>query len=230
MLSCTFNPDGQPVSGEMCVEPGDCAICPSERLVPTACTSSAPGEVTGCERLYDSKEFADPPQNQSVSGLNCNDGGGSSFCVYDGDCGNGCIRDVWIQFDLGAPRSVHRIRYMADWWAKRPDHWELWVSDDAAATPDNGATMVTSGIGEANPWRCVVGESCVDDSIPDACCPDGRDQLQDTTDVGEFWPRFDELAFPGQTGRYWYYVIRDTRDKEQCLLFELELIGDECPR
>lgn len=212
----------------ICDGQGACQMCPSERLVPTACELSATEDLGACEQLYDLVEFASPPQRSGLKNTACDDAGGTSFCVYDSECPNGCIQDMWIRFDLGAPRFVHRIRYMADWWAKRPDNWQLWVSDDPAMLPGAGAVLATEGVGMANPWQCVDGESCAEASVPDACCPDGRNQPQNTADVGEFWPRFDELEFSGQVGRYWYYVIKDTRDRDHLNLFEIELFGSDC--
>ncbi len=119
---------------------------------------------------------------------------------------------------------------MADWWAKRPDNWEIWVSDDPAMTPASGAVMVTQGVGEQHPWVCENGESCADESVPDACCPNGREQPQDIVNVGQYWPRFDDQEFAGQSGRYWYYVVKNTKDVNVCLLFEVELFGSECTR
>ncbi len=215
-------------AGERCDGAGACTVCSSDRLIPDACTTSAPDEVLNCEKLYDAQEFAATPSTSGIDGLLCEPGGESSFCTYDQGCDNGCIRDVWIRFDLGVPRYVDRIRYMADWWAKRPDEWELWVSDDPMLTPDQGATRVTDGFGHSNPWVCTHGGSCDAPSVPDVCCPHGSNQPQDTSEVGDTWPRFDEQDFPGESGRYWYYVIRNTRFPQQALMFELELFGSEC--
>lgn len=216
------------VAGERCDGANGCATCPSERVLPAACTTSSPGELSDCDKLYDALEFGASPQRDGMDSFDCDDNGESSFCDYGRGCDNGCIRDFWIQFDLGAPRHVHRLRYMADWWNKRPDDWELWVSDDPTVTPESGATMVTSGVGHAADWKCVQGAPCDDLSIPDECCPDGREQPQDLRDVDEYWPRFDELEFTGQSGRYWYYVIRNTMDNNSCRLFEMELFGSDC--
>lgn len=214
---------------EVCNGSGACQMCSSERLWPIACTTSAPGEVGGCEELYDAVEFASSPELTGLDSVLCHEAGGSSFCVYDNDCVSGCIRDLWIRFDLGTSRPVHRIRYIANWWAKRPDKWELWVTDDPAMTPDDGAALAIAGVGEPNPWACADGESCADTSVPDACCPDGRDQPQNLVNVGQYWPRFDELEFPELSGRYWYYLVKDTRDTNHLLLNEIELFGTNCP-
>lgn len=202
--------------------------CSSERIIPVACMSSAPDELTSCERLYDAVEFESPPRRAGIGGGSCDPDGDSTFCVYDSECTEGCIRDAWIRFDFGSRAYIDRIRYMADWWSKRPDDWELWVSDDPDLTPDHGATRVVQGVGMANPWVCEEGESCADASVPDACCPGGRQQPQSLIDVGPNWPRFDELEFDGESGRYWYYVIRNTRDPNNCLFFELELFEKDC--
>lgn len=200
--------------------------CASDLLTPKACETSAPGQVGNCDRLYDGQEFASSPKVSGIWSV-CDSAQMSEFCTYSSECSDGCIADLWIRFDLGRSMEVDRVRFLADWWSKRPDNWELWVSNDPALQPHAGATPVTLGVGEKNPWRCVTGEACTDE-VPDACCPDGRDKPQDTRNVGDLWPKYDEKEFSRQSGRYWYFLIENTIDESYLYLFEIQLFGGTC--
>ncbi len=198
----------------------------SSLLVPTSCDTSAPSLADSCEQIYDGSEHASPP---SITRLirTCDSNGTSDFCTYSSECPGGCIGDLWFRFDFGSSMQVNHMRFLAAHWNERPRNWELWASDDPALEPSTGATLVTSGVGEMNPWSCVSGEACTDE-VPDACCPDGRDQPQDTRNVGGTWPKYDQQELSWQSGRYWYFLIKDTYARNQLDVFEVQLFGAAC--
>ncbi len=211
-----------PDAGNGCVQPPT-----SNLLIPISCETSAPSQVRNCERLYDGQESTSPPAARGLTGTQCDPAGTSELCTYGSECPEGCIEDLWIRFDFGRSVQANHFRFLADWWNKRPDNWELWVSDDPALQPNAGATPVTAGVGARNPWQCVSGEACTDE-VPDVCCPDGRDRPQDTRDVGDNWPKLDQQELSWQSGRYWYFLIKNTRDRSYLHLFEAQLFGGTC--
>ena len=165
----------------------------------------------------------------AVHYFKCANDGTSSFCTYGGNCAaEGCISRVSFRYDLGQPQSVQRMRYRSDWWNKRPHHWELWASNSTQDVPQNGAQLVANGIGKPAPWGCVTGEACTDD-VPIECCPNGRNNPQDTVNVGTFYGKYDEATFGATEARYWYFVVVDTYEKNWFIQDEFELFSDICP-
>ena len=75
----------------------------------------------------------------------------------------------------------------------------------------------------------MTGEPCgLDPTVPDECCPNGRDQPQDTTDVGSFWPRWNIAEFAFDQGRYWYFVIKDSYRDDSVVVHEVQFSGIDC--
>jgi hypothetical protein len=189
----------------------------SERLLPIACAAS--DSVLGCERTLDGilrPEWL----------ISCDEHPAACDFAGDGCDVEGCIEDFTLMYRLTDAAAVDRIRYRSDWHNKRPRNWQLWVSDEETLTPGAGATLVTSGTGNEGPWRCVAGESCLSDHVPDECCPDGRDQPQ--APESEQVALWDEQDFAGVVGRIWWFRIQDTQDRINLTLAEVELHGRDC--
>ena len=200
----------------------ECSIpCPWTGLSVVACESADAtfNCSTHTDGNYDSRQS-----------LSCVDGTEPLCVPPGGTCTDpaGCVRDAWIGVDLGSARAVSRLRFLSDWWSKRPNNFEVWASDDPADVPDAGAMLIAAGVGAVQPYQCVTGEACTEE-VPDACCPDGRDRPQDTRDVGTLYPLWDILDFPEQTHRYWYFLVRDTRDTDQLIMREVEFQRLVCP-
>lgn len=133
-------------------------------------------------------------------------------------CPAGCATDV--DFDLGTRRFVKRLRFLSDWWAKRPGTWELWASDD-----NTNFSLVMQARSNHAPWRCVQGEPCTAE-VPAKCCPGGA--TQDTSVVGPNYPKWDDFSFSGVAARYWRFRITKTDDADALIMRELELFGHDC--
>ena len=204
----------------------DCSIaCDTGSLTPLACDASTGAD--SCANTYDGTRTA------SWS-LSCNDY--PNACVAEGIDGcedaAGCLTDQWVQWDFGAQTALSRIRFVFEWWTKRPQNFAIWVSDAPDATPGDGATLVHSQVAEPYGYRCVADDPCDDaDTIPAECCPNGFGDglVQDTTDVGSTYPKLDvvdlETAF---TGRYWYLEVLDSyRDDGSFAVLDVEFTG--CP-
>lgn len=212
--------------GETCVA-GSCEpYCQASVGAPTSCGSNS-AAIHNCENLFDEEGLT--ASLTGVSGASCLADGTTPHCTYGGGCTAGCVGDLWFRFDLDEGINVNGLSYLTDWHNKTPNHWELWVSDSLTDTPDGGAVMVASGVGQPSPWRCVAGESCADATVPDICCPDGRDQPQDTTAAGEFYPLYNSASFPLAYGRHWYFVVRDTHYPPSLILSEVQLTCDLAP-
>ncbi len=201
--------------------------CVPRDLYAWSCSSNASlVEATFCSRWTDGNE-------EFWRELCCAQGNAEeTSCIPDGTAGctaaEGCVRDLWIGVDLSVTHLVSRLRFRSDWWGKAPEDYEVWVSDSATGLPEAGATFVATGQGTPRIWRCVNGESCAPETVPDACCPNGRDQPQDTTDVGTMYSKYDFLDLPPTAGRYWYLLIRASQ-YQQCVGFsDIAFIGHTC--
>ncbi len=181
----------------------------------SACVSSIMDSMS-CTLIKDGKEG-------TSWGHYCAQGDG--VCSFEGACStSGCVIDLWWGFDLGAVRTISRVRFLSDWWSKRPKNYEIWASDNPSDVPFAGASLVATAVGHQNPWRCVAGESCLDPSVPDACCPNGRDAPQappSTTNA-----KYDSRDFPAHAARYWYLVVRDTYAVTDLTLREVTYWGE----
>lgn len=210
-------------ANETCVA-GTCQpFCLAPVASPSACRSSS-DDIQNCEMLLDDEGLTS--SRTGISGASCAADGTTSHCTYGGGCAAGCINDVWFRLDLDEAINVTGLSYLTDWHNKAPNNWELWVSDRVDDTPDNGAVFVASGVGQPSPWRCVAGESCADASVPDICCPNGRDLPQDTTDAGDLYPRHNVADFPVTYGRHWYFVVRDSHHPPSLILSDVRLTCD----
>jgi hypothetical protein len=125
-----------------------------------------------------------------------------------------------IDFDLGSRQFVHRLRFLSDWWSKRPGIWELWASDDNA-----NFSLVMDARSNKAPWECVHGDPCTA-AVPTECCPGGV--TQDTTGLSTHYPKWDDFTFSGVTARYWRFRIKTTDDSNHLDMRELELYGHGC--
>jgi hypothetical protein len=173
-------------------------ICESTVLPIASCSNA----VLSCDTWVDGNH------NTSNSG-NCGTLGLESNCFaldYD--------------LDLSQRFYVHRVRFLSDWWSKRPDDWQLLASDDGVHY-----NLVLSAKSHANPWQCVQDEPCTP-AVPEECCPGGV--TQDTSSVGKYYPKWDDFAFTGVVARYWRFRIASTRDLQNLIMRELELLGNLC--
>ena len=202
--------------GEACAA-GRCSqLCSPSAVAIVACESSSP-EVKDCIRTnHGGGIYAECALDKS-----------SKFCSYAGNCTEGCISRLWLRYDMGTSQNVRFLRYQADWWGKRPDHWELWASDDPKLVPKGGAVLVAAGVGAKAPWVCKTGDPCTPE-VPDACCPDGRQKPQDTRMVGEAHAKYDDAWFHPTRARYWYFVIVDTDDDVRLILTDIQFYSDLC--
>ena len=125
-----------------------------------------------------------------------------------------------VDFDLGSRQYVNRIRFLSDWWAKRPGTWELWASDDNVSF-----SIVMDARSNKAPWKCIQGDPCTAE-VPTECCPGGA--TQDTTAVGSNYPKWDDFTFSGVVARFWRFRILTTDDSDNLIMRELELYGHDC--
>lgn len=202
-----------------------------ERYVIRGCSASHP-EIDDCDVLYDGREVEPLCPTQRTLSIDCRENGDASYCIDSPGCREelGCVDETWIRFDLGQARRVDEMRFIAGWWADRPDRYEVWFADEPVDDPEAGATLAFTGAAAVQPFRCLAGEPCTEE-VPDGCCPNGRDQPQVTDqtsrspscDLGDMFPKFDIARFAPQTGRYWWLVIRSGRYDDRIFLHELEL-------
>jgi len=217
--------DGDPadLDGGSIFPPGSDATIPCddalERLWPSSCGSSVPR--TECERALD----ADAQTRFSVA---CERHPEACDFQSAGCTETGCIRDLTLRLSLPQARRLERLRFRSDWWEKRPSTYELWVSSTEAMGPDSGATLVSAALAQRAPWVCQAGESCAPDYVPDHCCPAGRDAPQ--APPTEFESLWDDLEIPAVDGRVWWLRVRDTSDKNQLSIFEIELYSAQSCR
>lgn len=197
--------------------------CPEILLKPDACTTNA-SAGPDCALYSDGDEVG-------FGGVHCADvsDNATMSCVDQGVDGcteaDGCVRDYLVQLDFGQDMRVSLFRFMSDWHNKHPQNWELWVGDSAVELPGAGAVRVLQGVGNTSPWRCVSGDACVEDVTPTGCCPNGYDQPQDTSAVGDFYSLWEvDLPAYGE-GRFWIFVVRDSYDPGTVQLNEIEAWG-----
>ncbi len=171
-----------------------CAACPEGKLAIQACTND----------FIDCAEWIDGDNNSSTS----------NSCPA-----NNCATNV--DFDLGARKFVNRLRFLSDWFNKRPGTWALLASDDNV----NFSAVVINARSNRASWRCVAGDACTPE-VPEVCCPGGV--TQETTAVGTMYPKWDDFGFSGVTARYWRFRINTTDDPNSLIMRELELYGHDC--
>ncbi|MCU0692477.1 MAG: hypothetical protein MUF54_13840 [Polyangiaceae bacterium] len=171
-------------------------VCESTKLGIARCTNP----------LFDCSLWIDG-NGKSSTGIQCPQGEGNCFAVnYD--------------FDLAQRYFVDRIRFMSDWWAKRPGAWDLLASDDSVKY-----SLVMSARSNHAPWGCVQGEPCTA-AVPEECCPGGV--TQDTSSVGAWYAKWDDFRFTGVVAQYWRLRINTTDDPRSLVMAELELFGNGC--
>jgi hypothetical protein len=173
-----------------------CTACPSTKLAITSCSHPS---IT-CDKWIDGDNSSQTSDKCPSSQLGC----------FASD----------VDLDLGARRFVDRLRFLSDWWAKRPGTWELWASDN-----NKQFSLVVQGRSNKAPWKCVHGDPCGPE-VPSECCPGGSQQ--DTTTVGAMYPKWDDVGFTGVVARYWRFRIKATDDTKSLIMRELELFGHSC--
>ena len=211
----------------------------------STCQMTSNGDGTGQLTCPDGSQVSGSCSVSVASGGSCVDAGTLECdALTDGDvstngfldcetdpgvdgCSGTVVENADVLFDFGAPVSMAGVRFLSDWHIKRPDVYEVWVSDDASDLPGAGATLVATGQGKENPWQCVAYEEC-DYWTPDACCPNGRDKAQDTTAVGEHHPKHDILAFAPTMGQYWHFRVVNSKDAPRLSLVDLEFLESSC--
>jgi len=173
-----------------------CAACPETKLTIQACANA----LIACDKWID---------------------GNNTTATYD-QCQrgeDGCFATDF-DLDLGSRRYVRRLRFLSDWWSKRPGTWELLASDDNASF-----SLVMDGRSNKAPWKCIDGYPCTAE-VPTECCPNGT--TQDTTALGPDYPKWDDFTFTGVVARYWRFRIKTTDDSDNLIMRELELFGHDC--
>lgn len=175
----------------------DCSFaCESTKLKIASCTNA----------LFNCSMWIDGDYTKAA-GEQCADGEENCFAIdYD--------------FDLLRRYYVNRIRFLSDWYSKRPGTWDLLASDDGV-----NFSFVMSARSNHAPWNCVQDEICTE-AVPEECCPGGS--RQDTTSVGKDYPKWDDVRFTGAVARYWRFRIKTTDDLYNLTMRELELYGNGC--
>lgn len=175
----------------------DCSfVCDSTKLKIASCTNS----------LFNCSEWIDG-DHKTPNGEECADGEENCFAIdYD--------------FDLFRRYYVNRLRFLSDWYNKRPGAWDLLASDDGVHF-----SLVMTARSNHAPWKCVQDEVCTE-AVPEVCCPGGS--LQDTASVGETYPKWDDFRFTGAVARYWRFRINTTDSPKNLTMYELELYGNDC--
>jgi hypothetical protein len=172
-----------------------CAACPKTKLTIQACAHPN----INCSKWIDG-------DNKTMTSNQCQNASGCFATDFD--------------LDLGSRQFVHRLRFLSDWWAKRPGTWELWASDDNV----NFSLVMDARSNEA-PWKCLQDDPCTSE-VPAECCPGGV--TQDITDVGSNYPKWDDFTFSGVAARHWRFRIETTDDPDALIMRELELFGHDC--
>ncbi len=164
-------------------------------------------DIASCSNIsFDCSPWIDgDPKNETYQG--CEDGGENCLAInYD--------------FDLGDRFYVNRLRFLSDWFNKRPGTWDLLASDDGV-----NFSLVMSARSNRDPWRCVQDEPCTS-AVPEVCCPGGI--KQDTSSVGDNYPKWDDFGFTGVVARHWRFRIKSTDDPLNLIMREFELYGNSC--
>ncbi len=250
---CTFTDLGDGRTTVDCEEGGTTTLGPESGCTLTSnedgtstitCGDGTSGEftcaergypITGCDDLLGTLAFDCAPAIEGAAAdttethYACGDlppsAPGCDFACGSG----GCVEDFWMMLDLGAAQPLTELRFRGNWHSGRPATLEVWASDDPNDLPDGGARRLASITAHPSPWRCVSGEVC-DSDTPDACCPDGRDAPQDTRAVGEFHAKYDILRFDKTEARYFFFMVRDTREPDLSIfrVSEVEARGPRC--
>jgi len=112
------------------------------------------------------------------------------------------------------------LRFMSDWHTKRPETWELLASDDGVYY-----TLVLSAKSNSSPWHCVHDAPCTA-AVPVECCPGHL--MQDTSAVGDYFPKWDDFRFTGAVARYWRFRVLSMETPDFLELWDLEFYGNRC--
>lgn len=201
--------------------PDACGAClsGSDALVPLSCSSNVPGLL--CDHWTDGDVGSDS----------------SAACEYtpeictadDGTCNGSCLPTLAIAFEFGGAVTPGGLRFLSDWWKKRPEEWEVWVSDSVDTKPGSGAVKVASGNGHPAPWQCVSGDPCTDDVPAELCCPDGTTAPQ-RIEEGALIAKWDVFHFQGNTepGRVVWLVIPKVEDRSDLYMREVTFSSAAC--
>lgn len=194
--------------------------CASGALTPTACATNAAAGNGDCTLTYDGNAGSDYD-------LWCGDDDDKATlsCIpYGANCdwSEGCIRNHWIRYDMGEIVSISEFRFRMGWWTKRPDNFEIWVSDSTSDLPDAGATLVLEAAAEEPGYVCEIGEVCVLGTTPAACCTDGYESPQVEAGLLSLWEHYYPAI--GQ-GCYWYFRTLKTVQEPGLAFQEIEFTG-----
>jgi hypothetical protein len=151
------------------------------------------------------------------------------LCTFAGAaCEQGCLEPLWLRFDLGTAETVGRMLFRSDWWNKRPDAFEVWVSDSAELPPGRGATLVYSGRAQTAPWQCVNGDPCTPDD-PAECCPGGVGSTQVVAE-GMLVSRNDVAQFFNNNvaGRFVWFQVNTFQMPPQVYIIDLMFERSSC--
>jgi hypothetical protein len=226
-LSCLLPPECEGVmcgNGGRCVLAGGTGICDcpagtSGDGCETLC-ETAPLQVTSC--LADGQDCLGWFPGLASTPFN---GGGCDElpCFFDDEeCADGWV-NFTIVLDMGADVAVQQIDWHADWWSQRPES----VSVFAGPSDNIGdATEVGSLSGIMHPWQCVTGEAC-NDSVPDDCCPNGRDAPQ-RIEEGALLSKWDSAELDAEGGRYFFFRVDRTFQRNAVIMQGMRAFGTEC--
>lgn len=210
---CTPNP---------CHNGGTCARADGGALCRCAAGFEGPG-CDACALGYSGSTCAACPQTK-LAIQTCAHATIACSQWIDGDnntsTSDSCKSVTDIDLDLGSRQYVNRIRFLSDWWSKRPGTWELFASDDGASF-----SLVMAARSNKAPWKCVPRDPCTAE-VPAECCPGGV--TQDTTAVGSIYPKWDDFSFSGVVARHFRFRIKTTDDAKNLIMRELELHGHDC--
>lgn len=165
----------------------------------------------------------------------CSFNDGASDCLGNVDincgstpsaCDGGVLQPVDFAVALAETADIGSFTFRSDWHTKRVKNWELYASDSASSGPGAGATLVSSGTANPNPWKCEVGEACTAE-VPDDCCLNGRDQPQ-SFDADAIISKFDVNYFATTSAQYWWFRVLDTYQGDHLLLTGVELGAVAC--
>ena len=145
-------------------------------------------------------------------------------CTPEGE-----IANVDFRFFLPAPTTIRGVRFLSDWFAKRPANYQVWAAADGPAIPGTpGAVLVGQAEGFVAPWRCVNDSAC-DFFTPTVCCPNGRDQPVETSTVF-LRAKYDFTALPPVKARYWTIRFLDSEEGSELLMQDVEFLRSICVR
>lgn len=133
-----------------------------------------------------------------------------------------------LRMEFEGPTTLRGVRFLSDWFSKRPLEFQLWGASTATtALESGGATLVLSKPAAEVPWLCVPDAVC-DYYTPDICCPQGRDAPIDISLSGTDQAKYDFGSFPATQARFWTLRFIGADSGDALFLKEVELLTGLC--